>query len=75
LLDEIQPSPSDTSYSYFGERFMLVLDGTVEMRIGSACYELGHGDSRHYSSHPDHRLRVTSPTPAPILWIVTPALL
>jgi transcriptional regulator with XRE-family HTH domain len=75
LLDEIQPSPSDTSYSYFGERFLLMLDGTVELRVGSARYELGPGDTIHYSSHPDHLLRVTSPGPAVILWIVTPALL
>jgi transcriptional regulator with XRE-family HTH domain len=75
LLDEIRPSPSDTSYSYFGERFLVMLDGTIELRIGSAIHQLGPGDSVHYSSHPDHLLRVTSATPATILWIVTPALL
>ncbi|WP_165949835.1 helix-turn-helix domain-containing protein [Micromonospora sp. KC207] len=75
LLDEILPSPAGTSYSYFGERFLLMLDGTVELRIGSTAYPLGPGDSLHYSSHPDHLLRVTSATPATILWIVTPALL
>lgn len=75
LLDEILPSSAGTSYSYFGERFLLMLEGSVELRIGSAVHPLGPGDSVHYSSHPDHLLRVTSPTPATILWIVTPALL
>ncbi|HEX6872229.1 MAG TPA: helix-turn-helix domain-containing protein [Micromonosporaceae bacterium] len=75
LLDEIAPSASDTTYSYFGERFLLLLAGAIELRIGAARHQLTPGDSIHYSSHPDHSLRVTSTTPATILWVVTPALL
>ncbi|MFL6139960.1 MAG: helix-turn-helix domain-containing protein [Frankiaceae bacterium] len=75
LLEEIAPSPSDTSYSYFGERFLLMLSGEIELRIGAEAHRLGPGQTIHYSSHPDHLLRVTSASPASILWIVTPALL
>ncbi|MGO9582729.1 MAG: helix-turn-helix domain-containing protein [Acidimicrobiales bacterium] len=75
LLEEISPSPDDTSYRYFGERFLVVLGGTISLRIGIDTYALGPGDTLHYSSHPDHLLRVTSAEPAHILWVVTPALL
>lgn len=75
LLDEIVPSPSDTSYSFFGERLLLMLDGEIEVRIGAQRHRLGPGDTLHYSAHSEHRLTVTSPTPATILWVVTPALL
>lgn len=75
LLDEIVPSESDTAYTYFGERLLLVLDGEIELRIGSTPHRLGPGETLHYSSHPEHTLKVVSPTPATVLWIVTPALL
>jgi transcriptional regulator with XRE-family HTH domain len=75
LLEDIAPSPSETSYSYFGERFLLMLSGEIELRIGSSTHRLTPGDTIHYSSHPDHLLRVTSSKPANILWVVTPALI
>lgn len=75
LLEDIPPSPAETSYSYFGERFLLMLSGEIELRIGSSTHRLAPGDCIHYSSHPDHLLRVTSAKPANILWIVTPALI
>jgi len=76
LLDHITPSETDTySYSYFGERLLLMLEGEIEMRIGGTVHRLGPGDSLHYSSHPEHTLRVVSETPAVILWVVTPAIL
>lgn len=75
LLDEITPSDSNTSYSYFGERLVLVLEGEIELRIGVAVHRLGPGETLHYSSHPEHQLKVTSAKPAVILWVVTPAVL
>jgi len=75
LLEEVAPAESDTSYSFFGERFLLVLSGSIELRIDTTVYPLGPGETIHYSSHPDHLLRVTSEQPASILWIVTPALI
>lgn len=75
LIEEIAPSPAGNSYSYFGERFLLMLAGEIELRVGSTTHQLTPGDSIHYSSHPDHLLRVTSAQPANILWIVTPALI
>jgi len=75
LIEELVQPTDDTSYSYLGERFMLVLDGEVELRVAAETYKLGPGDTIHYSSHPDHYLCVTSEEPAHMFWIVTPALL
>ncbi|HJQ00728.1 MAG TPA: XRE family transcriptional regulator [Jatrophihabitans sp.] len=75
LIEDIAPSDSDTSYSYFGERFLVMLSGQIELRIDATSYRLGPGEMIHYSSHPNHTLHVTSPEPAHILWVVTPALI
>lgn len=76
LLDEIAPSLDHTSGgTFFGERFLLVLEGQVSLRIGSTTHLLNPGDTIHYSSHPEHVLRVVGPVAATLLWIVTPALL
>lgn len=75
LLDEITPSDSNTSYSYFGERLLLVLEGEIELRFGATVHRVGPGETLHYSSHPEHVLKVTSTGPAVILWVVTPAVL
>jgi transcriptional regulator with XRE-family HTH domain len=75
LVDHITPSDSTMSVSHFGERLALVLKGEIEMRIGTAVHRLGAGETLHYSSHPEHQLKVTSEEPAEILWVVTPAVL
>lgn len=75
LVEELVQPTDDTSYSYLGERFMLVLDGELELRVAAETYRLGPGDTIHYSSHPDHYLRVVSEGPAQMFWIVTPALI
>lgn len=75
LIEDLAPAPDDASYRYFGERFLVMLEGEITMGIGAEEYELRPGDTLHYSSHPAHRVRVTSEGPAHILWVVTPALL
>ena len=75
LIEDIAPSGTEMSYSFFGERFLLMLAGEIELRIDATAYRLGPGEMIHYSSHPNHVLNVTSPDPARILWVVTPALL
>jgi transcriptional regulator with XRE-family HTH domain len=75
LIEDLAPTPDETSYRYFGERFLVMLEGTLTAWIGAEEYTLGPFDTLHYSSHPAHLVRVTSPQPARILWVVTPALL
>jgi transcriptional regulator with XRE-family HTH domain len=75
LVEDLVPAPDDTSYRYFGERFLVLLEGELVMGIGAEEYVLAPFDTIHYSSHPAHWVRVTSDEPARILWVVTPALL
>lgn len=75
LIEDLVPSAADTNYSFFGERFLVMLDGEIELRIDTTAYRLGRNRMIHYSAHPNHRLRVVSEQPAQMLWVVTPALL
>ncbi|SHH01014.1 transcriptional regulator, XRE family with cupin sensor [Jatrophihabitans endophyticus] len=75
LIEDIGPAAEDTTYSFFGERFLVMLTGAIELQIDTTTYRLGAGQMIHYSAHPNHRLRVVSDHPAQILWVVTPALL
>ncbi len=75
LIEDLAPEPDETTYRYFGERFLVVLEGSLVLTIGAEEHELSAFDTLHYSSHPAHRARVSSSYPARILWVVTPALL
>lgn len=75
LIEDFAPIPDETSYRYFGERFLVMLEGMLAACIGAEEYFLGPLDTLHYSSHPAHLVRVISKEPARILWVVTPALL
>jgi transcriptional regulator with XRE-family HTH domain len=75
LIEDLVPSDADTTYSFFGERFLVVLGGEIELQIDTTTYRLGPGRMIHYSAHPNHRLRVVSEQVAQMLWVVTPALL
>lgn len=75
LLEDLAPYQDETSYRYFGERLLVMLEGSLHMSIGAEEFDLVPFETLHYSSHPAHRARVTSSSPARILWVVTPALL
>jgi transcriptional regulator with XRE-family HTH domain len=75
LVEDLAPTKDDTSYRYFGERFLVLLEGALSLCIGAEEYHLVPFDTLHYSSHPAHLIRVTSEESARILWVVTPALL
>lgn len=59
---------------HFGERFMLVLAGTVRLTLVGETYDLGPDEWLHYASHAEHTFEVTSNTEAAVLWIVSPAI-
>lgn len=75
LIHHVYPGTDHIRFRYFGERFALVLSGQIELTIGTSTHRLGPDDTIHYSSHPEHAMRVTSHTPAEVLWVVSPALL
>lgn len=75
LIHRMFPAEEVVRYRHVGERFLLVLAGSVSLTIGGERFDLDPGDTLHYSSHPEHEFRVTSNGPAEILWLVSPAIL
>ncbi len=75
LTHRIFPAMEVTRIRHVGERFALVLDGSVTLTISGEAFDLRAGDTIHYASHPEHNLRVTSNGPAEILWFVSPAII
>ncbi|WP_420625699.1 helix-turn-helix domain-containing protein [Candidatus Poriferisodalis sp.] len=74
LIHELPPSEPPLRYRHFGERFALVLTGSVRLTLGGESHELGIGDCIHYGSHEEHTFEVTSESDATVLWIVSPAI-
>jgi quercetin dioxygenase-like cupin family protein len=74
LVARYFPGEGVSSYSQFGERFALVLDGEVRLNAGDRTQQLGPGEFVHYASHPEDALDVVSHKPAEVLWLVVPAM-
>ncbi|MEM8922194.1 MAG: cupin domain-containing protein [Actinomycetota bacterium] len=74
LVHELPPDEASVQFRHFGERFCLVLEGSVRITIEGEKHELTEGDWLHYASHTKHSIEVTSDTKASVLWIVSPAI-
>lgn len=74
LIHHFPPSEQPLLYRHFGERFALVLAGSVRLMLGGESHDLGVGDCIHYGSHEEHTFKVTSESEATVLWIVSPAI-
>lgn len=55
-----------------GEKFGLVLKGTVEITVGDEVFILQAGDSIYYPAHFPHAWRCKGDDPIEILWVMTP---
>ena len=75
LTQRIFPGETVARFRHVGERFALVVEGEVRLFIGEDTYDLGPGDTIHYSSHPEHTLEVRSNGPAELLWFTSPAII
>ena len=53
-----------------GEEFLYILDGTVEVAMGSEVYKLERGDSIYYDSIVPHKISCVCPVSAKILSVV-----
>lgn len=74
LIHHLPPSEPPLRFRHFGERFGLVLAGSVRLTLSGEPHELGIGEYLHYGSHEEHTIEVTSETDATVLWIVNPAI-
>lgn len=75
LIHHLPPGQVSIQYRHFGERFCLVLAGTVELLLGGDEHILSTGDWIHYASHQAHTFGAKGEEGAEVLWIVSPAIL
>lgn len=62
-------------FRHFGERFLLVLDGSINMSIDGSEHELAEGETIHYGAHQQHAISATSEGPARVLFVSSPAII
>ncbi len=55
-----------------GEKIGIVLNGTLEMRVGPEVYQLQEGDSIYYPTNIPHSWRALEGDPIEVIWILTP---
>jgi len=55
-----------------GEKIGIVLNGVLEMRVGSEVYQLQEGDSIYYPTSIPHSWRALEGDPIEVIWILTP---
>jgi DNA-binding XRE family transcriptional regulator len=76
FLDETYPPGSDTGdemLTHEGEESGLLVDGRLELTVGSEIYILESGDSYYFESSKPHRFRNPFGEPARLISATTPA--
>ncbi|WP_420611695.1 helix-turn-helix domain-containing protein [Candidatus Spongiisocius sp.] len=68
------PPDSADQYRHYGERFALVLSGSIRISFGEEHHDLETGDTLHYAAHETHEARRTGEAPCQVLIISSPAL-
>jgi len=66
-------STGDVPYSHGdSQEFLIVVSGTITLRLGDEDYVMHRNDSIEYLSSTPHRIRNESEAPAEVLWITSP---
>lgn len=76
FLDETYPPGSDTGeemLNHEGEEAGVLVDGRLELTVGSETYVLERGDSYYFESNKPHRFRNPYDVPARLISATTPA--
>lgn len=71
----IDLQPGGMSYDdepHHGEEFGYVLEGEVELVLGTERYKVRQGESFYYKADVDHKLKNNSDKCASVLWVSTP---
>jgi quercetin dioxygenase-like cupin family protein len=55
-----------------GEKFGLVLQGSLEVRVREEVQQLKAGDSVYFPSHLPHAWRGVGKEPIEVIWVLTP---
>ncbi|MCX7918396.1 MAG: XRE family transcriptional regulator [bacterium] len=67
-----EANSGEASYRHFGQEFVLVLKGTLEITLNESKYILKKGDSIYFNSSIPHLFRNVSKGTTEALWVVTP---
>lgn len=62
----------DSQYKHYGQEFVLVLKGTLEIMLNDMRYTLLKGDSIYFNSSTPHRFRNADKGETEAIWVITP---
>ncbi|OGF52601.1 MAG: hypothetical protein A2044_04165 [Candidatus Firestonebacteria bacterium GWA2_43_8] len=60
------------NYTHFGQEFVLVLKGSIEIKLNDSNYILKKGDSIYFNSKTPHSFRNIGNGEAEAVWVITP---
>ncbi|MBF0331958.1 MAG: helix-turn-helix transcriptional regulator [Candidatus Omnitrophica bacterium] len=74
LLFKLGPSAAsgESTYSHYGQEFVLVLKGSLEITLGDKMYKLMKGDSIYFNSSTPHSFKNLIKGETEAMWVVTP---
>ena len=62
----------ESTYSHYGQEFVLVLKGSLEIILGDKSYKIKKGDSIYFNSSTPHSFKNLFKGETQALWVVTP---
>ena len=62
----------ESTYSHYGQEFVLVLKGSLEIILGDKSYKIKKGDSIYFNSSTPHSFKNLFKGQTEVLWVVTP---
>jgi transcriptional regulator with XRE-family HTH domain len=62
----------ESSYSHYGQEFVVVLTGSLEITLADKSYRLKKGDSIYFNSSTPHSFKNLYKGQTQAIWIVTP---
>jgi transcriptional regulator with XRE-family HTH domain len=68
----VNAASGEPSYAHYGQEFVLVLKGAIEISLGEKNYQLKKGDSIYFNSSTPHSFKNLNKGETEALWIVTP---
>lgn len=59
-------------YKHFGQEFVMVIKGSIELTLNDKVYVLNKGDSIYFNSNMPHTFKNIGKEKAEAIWVVTP---
>ena len=74
LLFKLDPKAASgkSTYKHFGQEFVLVIKGMLEISLNNTVYVLKKGDSIYFNSSTPHSFRNTGKEETEAVWVITP---